>query len=308
MLAYPLRTLSPRNLVIVGVMFMLPSVPLTSAVAGLFQSFRDASVRVQAAEKNGQPVSDQDKELAEGWNGIQKAFHPTTSEVAEAIKENREASYWKLVVKNAPEAYGVQTKVFGSAFVWTVTGRMLIGMALMKLGLFSAARSMRFYGRLALFGYGLGWPIVAFAANRLIQSDFDVVTLFGSCFHINFFGSLFVALGHIAVVMLTCKAGWFSWLTGRLAAVGRMALTNYLMQSLLCTTFFNGYGFGFYGAFDRVQLYGIVAAVWALQLCYSPLWLRYFRFGPVEWLWRSMTYGTVQPMMRTPWNTLQQPH
>ncbi len=301
MLAYPFRKLSPRTLVVIAVLLTLPSVPLTAAVAGLFQSFRDASVRVQAAEQNRQPISAKDKELAEGWNGIRKAFHPTASEVSETIKGNRESSYWRLVVKNAPEAFGVQTTVFGSAFVWTITGRMLIGMALMKLGVFSATRSLRYYRLLALFGYGMGWPIVAFAANRLIQNDFDVVTLFGSCFQINFFGSLLVALGHIAVVMLIYKAGLFAWLTCRLAAVGRMALTNYLMQSLLCTTFFNGYGFGFYGAFDRVQLYGIVVAVWCLQLWYSPLWLRYFRFGPIEWLWRSMTYGTIQPI----WNAVQ---
>lgn len=296
MLAYPLRKLSPRTLVIVAVLVMLPSVPLTAAVSKIFQSLREASVRVQEAEQKGEAASPEDKELAEGWDGIRKAFHPTASEVAETIKENRESSYWKLVVKNAPEAFGIQTTVFGSAFVWTVTGRMLIGMALMKLGVFSATRSMRFYGLLALFGYGLGWPVVAFAANRLIQNRFDVVELFGGCFQINFFGSILVALGHVAVVMMVCKAGWLPWLTSRLASVGRMALTNYLMQSLLCTTFFNGYGFGFYGAFDRVQLYGFVAGVWALQLWYSPLWLRRFRFGPVEWLWRSLTYGTFQPM------------
>lgn len=296
MLAYPLRKLSPRTLVIVAVLVMLPSVPLTEAVSKLFQSLREASVRFQEAEQKGEAASPEDNELAEGWDGIRKAFHPTPSEMAEAIKENREWSYWKLVVKNAPEAFGLQTTVFGSAFVWTVTGRMLIGMALMKLGVFSDTRSMRFYGLLALFGYGLGWPVVAFAANRLIQNQFDVVELFGGCFQINFFGSILVALGHVAVVMIICKAGWLPWLANRLASMGRMTLTNYLMQSLLCTTFFNGYGFGFYGAFDRVQLYGIVAGVWAFQLWYSPLWLRYFRFGPVEWLWRSLTYGTFQPM------------
>ncbi len=301
MLAYPLRKLSPRNLVVVGVLFTLPSVPLTAAVAGLFQSFRDASVRVHATEQNGRPISDEDMELAEGWNGIRKAFHPTKDEVIETIQKNRESSYWSLVVKNAPQAFGVQTTIFGSSFIWTVTGRMLIGMALMKLGVFSATLSTRFYGLLALVGYGLGWPIVAFAANRLIQNDFDVVSLFAGCFQINFFGSLLVALGHIAVVMLVCKMDWFPWLISRLAAVGRMALTNYLMQSLLCTIFFNGYGFGFYGTFNRVQLYEIVVAVWALQLWYSPLWLRYFRFGPVEWLWRSITYGTIQPI----WNVVK---
>jgi uncharacterized protein len=296
MLAYPLRKLSPRTLVIVAVLVILPSVPLTVAVSKLFQSLREASVRVQEAEQNGDAPSPEDKELAKGWDGIRKAFHPTASEVAETIKENRESSYLKLVVKNAPEAFGVQTTVFGSAFVWTITSRMLIGMALLKLGVFSATRSLRFYGLLALFGYGLGWPVVAFAANRLIQNQFDVVELFGSCLQINLFGSILVALGHIAVVMMVCKAGWSPWLTNRMACVGRIALTNYLMQSLLCTTFFNGYGFGFYGAFDRVQLYGIAAVIWALQLWYSPLCLRYFRFGPVEWIWRSLTYWTFQPM------------
>jgi uncharacterized protein len=298
MVAYPLRKLSPRTLLMIAVLVVVPSVPLTAAVSTLFRSLREASVRVQEAEQQGEPVSPEDKELAEGWDGIRKAFHPTPAEVAEKIKENREASYWKLVVKNAPEAFGIQTTVFGSAFVWTVTGRMLIGMALMKLGVFSAARSIRFYALLALFGYGVGWPVVAFAAKRLIQNQFDVVVLFGECLQINFLGSVLVALGHVAIVMMICKAGWLPWLTRRLASVGRMALTNDLMHSLLCTTFFNGYGFGFYGAFDRVQLYGIVAGVWTLQLWYSPPWLRYFHFGPVEWLWKSLTYGTVQPM----WN------
>jgi uncharacterized protein len=296
MLVYPLRKLSPRTLVIVAVLVMLPSVPFTAAVSNVFQSLRDASVRLQQAEQNGEAVSPEDKELAKGWDDIRKAFHPTPSEVAEAIQENRESSYWRLIVKNAPQVFEIQTTVFASAFVWTITGRMLIGIALMKVGVLSSNLSMRFYRRLALVGYGLGWPIVAIAANRLIQSHFDVVELFGGCFQINFFGSILVAIGHLAVVMMVCKGGWFPWLTARLASVGRMALTNYLMQSVLCTTFFNGYGFGFYGAFDRVSLYGIVAVVWALQLWSSSLWLSYFRFGPVEWLWRSLTYGTLQPM------------
>ena len=296
MLVYPLRRLPPRLLVIIAVLVMLPSVPLTTFVSRVFQSLREASVRVQQAESNGETASPEDRELAADWDGVRRAFHPTPSEVAKTIQANRDASYWTLVVRNAPEAFGIQTTVFASSFVWTVSGRMLIGMALMKWGVFSAAASMRFYGVLALFGYGLGWPVVAVAANRLIQSQFDVVQLFGGCLQINLLGSLFVALGHVAVVMMICKSGWWPWLTSRLAAVGRMALTNYLMQSLLCVTLFNGYGFGWYGTFDRLELYGIMTALWTWQLWYSPLWLKRFRFGPVEWLWRSLTYGTRQPL------------
>src|SRR5262245_12394137 len=96
--------------------------------------------------------------------------------------------------------------------------------------------------------------------------------------------------------MLICQSGAVPWLTRRLAAVGRMALTNYLATSLVCTTLFYGYGLDFFGTIHRPLLYAIVLAIWSLQLLISPLWLEPFRFGPAEWLWRSLTYWKLQPM------------
>ena len=84
----------------------------------------------------------------------------------------------------------------------------------------------------------------------------------------------------------------------RLSAVGRMALSNYLFDSLLFTTLFYGYGFDLYGALHRPMLYVLVLATWAVQLLVSPLWLDVFRFGPAEWVWRSLTYWKPQPMLR----------
>jgi uncharacterized protein len=83
-----------------------------------------------------------------------------------------------------------------------------------------------------------------------------------------------------------------------LAAVGRTALSNYLLQSLLCTTLFYGHGFGLFGKVPRVGQLGIVLAIWALQLLVSPLWLHYFAFGPMEWIWRCATYWQLQPFLR----------
>ena len=77
-----------------------------------------------------------------------------------------------------------------------------------------------------------------------------------------------------------------------------MAFTNYLMQTVLCTLLFYGHGLGYYGSFERWQQALVVIAVWILQLWYSPLWLARFRFGPMEWLWRSLTYWQRQPMRR----------
>ena len=88
--------------------------------------------------------------------------------------------------------------------------------------------------------------------------------------------------------MLVCKHGVFRWMTNRLAAVGRTALTNYLLHSVICTTLFYGHGLGWFGYVDRSE-----------QIVISPIWLARYRFGPMEWLWRSMTYRQLQPMRVT---------
>ncbi len=75
-----------------------------------------------------------------------------------------------------------------------------------------------------------------------------------------------------------------------LANVGRMALSNYLSHTLICTTIFYGYGLGRFGTIDFPALFGIVLAVWIFNFAFSALWLRFFPYGPFEWLWRQVTY------------------
>jgi uncharacterized protein len=77
-----------------------------------------------------------------------------------------------------------------------------------------------------------------------------------------------------------------------------MALSNYLLTSILCTFFFNGYGLGYFGKLQRHELYYVVLGMWTINLIISPIWLRHFRFGPAEWVWRSLTYWQQQPMRR----------
>ena len=105
-----------------------------------------------------------------------------------------------------------------------------------------------------------------------------------------------MVVGHLGLALLFIRAGLFAPLQRALAATGQMALSNYLAQTIICTALFYGFGFGLYGAFERYQLYYIVAAIWAVELIWSPLWLRHYRFGPFEWLWRSLTYWKLQPM------------
>jgi uncharacterized protein len=99
--------------------------------------------------------------------------------------------------------------------------------------------------------------------------------------------------------MLLIKTGFVQGLLQRFAAVGRMALTNYLMHSIVLTTVFYGYGLALYGSIPRFGQMSFVAAVIGLQLVLSPWWLARYQFGPAEWLWRSLTYWKRQPMARS---------
>ena len=179
---------------------------------------------------------------------------------------------------------------------WFVGGMMLLGMALMKLGVFSGERSTKFYLKMMVIGYGVGLPFIGYGAYRLIAGDFHFLVDFAVSGPITYIFSPIVALGHVGAVMLAYKSGFLPRLQARLAAVGRMALTNYLMHSIVLTTIFYGYGLGQYNRFSRFELLGFIFGMWALQLYLSPWWLKHYRFGPAEWLWRTMTYRKLQPM------------
>ena len=112
------------------------------------------------------------------------------------------------------------------------------------------------------------------------------------------FGRLGMAFGYMGLIVLLVRAARASWLTSRLAAVGRMALTNYLLHSLICAIVFTGAGFALVGELSRASMYIVVLGIWIFQLAISPWWLDRYRFGPVEWLWRTLTYGKLPRFAR----------
>ena len=138
---------------------------------------------------------------------------------------------------------------------------MLIGMALFKLGVFSVGKSREFYIRMTSLGFGLGLPIVVYGVLYCNDSGWDVHSaMFGGSLF-NYWGSLLFAAGWIGLVMLVCQKGNLQKVTRRLAAVGQMALSCYLLQTIICTTIFYGHGFGLYGSVSRVGQVLIVVAV-----------------------------------------------
>ena len=190
----------------------------------------------------------------------------------------------------------VQTSGFLLFLFWRAAGLMLVGMALYRWGVFSAKRSSRFYLGMLGLGVLVGLPIVAYGLKTAWSVDWHPFKVKFMISQFNYWGSILVAFGWIGLVMLLVRSGMARWFQHALASVGRMALSNYLLQSILCTFIFYGHGLGQFGSWDRTEQMLLVLGLSAVQLIWSPLWLAAFRFGPAEWLWRSLTYWTRQPM------------
>jgi uncharacterized protein len=291
---YLFRRKSARTLIILGVIIYLIVLPLQHGLGRMFGFMRDTAEKAEVTLAEGETLDEAERGILEGWRSVRRGLQPTGEELDDEIEIYRDG-YAGIVSHRAQSLIWMQTMATIFYFLWRIGGLMLIGMGLMKTGFFSASRSTRFYVSMLVPCYLLGFSIVYTGMQRLMANGFDIVYVYKAGAAFNVIGGPLVALGHISVVMLVCKAGVFSWLTSRLASVGRMAFSNYISQTVVCTTIFYGYGLGLFARYDRFRLMGFVLAVWIVQLVVSPIWLKRFRFGPLEWLWRTLTYGRAQP-------------
>jgi uncharacterized protein len=185
-------------------------------------------------------------------------------------------------------------------FFPNVLAMFLVGMVFARKRVFEDMTANRvFFKRLllislpfALFGNWLYANYSEGASYIMFEWDL-VVTLFG-----NALGGPAMTFVYISIIAHCYHKGYFRTLTYAIAATGRMALTNYLMQSLIATTIFFSYGLGLYGKVNYWEGMILTVGIYILQVVWSPLWLKHFKFGPMEWLWRTLTYWKKQPMRR----------
>ena len=296
---YPFRHASPWKLIVLGIALNLILVPII-VLGNLYAVpyMKRATAHVEAETKAGRTPPWWEQATSEIWVELKKEDENKREDFLKEIAAYR-STYVEIVRHRAQDLFIGQTLGFVFGGLWFAGGRMLLGMGLMKLGVFSASLSRRTYLWMAVLGYGIGLPLLAFDAFHEIQNRFFLNHRLSHAMEgwplLTLYGSMPIVFGHIGAVMLIYQSGALSWLTRRLAAAGRMALSNYLFDSIVCTTIFYGYGFDLFGTLGRPALYAIVVAIWSFQLWLSPIWLRHFRFGPAEWLWRSLTYWKLQP-------------
>lgn len=174
---------------------------------------------------------------------------------------------------------------------WRITSMMIIGMILFRKGVLSASLPKGWYQRLFLIAFSIGLFISSVGLNRAYQKDWEGIWYMNVGHHYNYVASLFMAFGYIGLIMLWSQSDkLFHGLKLRFQAAGRMAFTNYIGTSILCITIFYGHGLGLFGKLDRLQQWGIILFIWILILYISPLILKKYKQGPLEWLWRKFTY------------------
>lgn len=296
---YPLRALRTPLLLVIALGAL--AVPVTLRGLEIAELRRlEAAAAVAAQERATGAVPGASGQVAvEAWERkLRKARpDPADPKIAADIRTLQEGSFAAIFAHQARVSLILQTIV---AFKWwflDALAMMIIGMVLCRAGLFTGQAPTRWLVTMVAAGFAIGLPLSAWQTQSLLATGFHPVQV-----EITKLGydlrRLAMALGYLGLVLLLCRAGAGQAVRRRLAAVGRMALTNYLAQSILCGFVFYGFGLGLYGRLTGYELYAVVLAVWAVELAWSPWWLGRFGLGPCEWAWRSLSYRRLQPWRR----------
>lgn len=271
---YLFRNRKPKTLLILGIVIISIHTFLYLFIGNSFEFWSEA-------------------DLAETSN----AWQPSSEAIQEEINAFT-GSWGEQFTKRSAIASFMETGVLFMIFLWRASGLMLVGMALYKWGVLSAERSTKFYRNSFLISWAIGLPIVIYGVVLNYQHSWSMEFSMFLGSQYNYWGSLLVSFGFISLIMLLVKSHKMQALKSRLAAVGQMALTNYLMQSIICSLIFYGIGFGLIGQVERVWQIVIVLGIWLVELIWSKPWLNNYQFGPFEWLWRSLTYFKLQPLKK----------
>jgi uncharacterized protein len=229
-------------------------------------------------------------------HGVEETFGPILRYFSREnqVRVYRHGTYGEMVLDRAVYL-GLTAVGFWTGLGLYLLGCFLAGMALARHGLFHDPDAhSALLRKLIVFGLAAATPLNLAAVAVYVLSPGGFLSLFSWC--LGYLAAFPLALTYLAWIVLWDQSRRTEWLQSRVRAIGRLALSNYLLQSVICGFVFYGYGLGLYDQVGRAAALGIVVAIWVLQLSLSPIWLRHFQIGPVEWLWRSLAAGRRQPL------------
>jgi len=259
-------------------------------------NLQQAYIGVQNKQQATQHLTSEEQEIIRQWQDGLGDMQPDY----ESIEEERQAKsgdYFEIFKHNARHVFEEQTTIFYKEDIWNMSLYMFLGIMLFRMGFFDERVRQAFHLGIAFFGIGIGlaihaWLILGFNEKRLDPADSLYYLLFTEL------GGLPFVLGYLSLIIFIFRAEVFQCIGDWMVAVGRMALSNYLMQSVIGAFVFYGFGFAQFNQLTRLNIVMVIVFVWFFQIIFSVIWMKLFYYGPFEWLWRSLSYWHAQPLRK----------
>ncbi|MBI1393975.1 MAG: DUF418 domain-containing protein [Alphaproteobacteria bacterium] len=292
---FPIRNASPRSLMIAA-----------AAIAAAFMAFSAIEEIPEISETReitelesrlagGATLNEDEQARIDAWREDREWRSPAAQqrEIAE-----RTGDIATLYMSNA--AFVGDNSSISGLIWWAIDAAMMmmLGMALFRTGVLTGDRSREFYVRLMIAGYAVGLSLRAFGLWERWDADFS--PLVATPWILQQPARIALTLGHVGLFFLLWRAFHAKLPFRALGAAGRMAFSNYIGQTVIANLIFTSVGLGLFGSLVRWQIYLLMASIWIAQLAFSMLWLARFRFGPLEWAWRSLIYWRRPTLRRAP--------
>lgn len=266
-----------------------------------------AGIKDSTAKKD--TLTKKQAEEKTAWEGLLAGMKYDPKKDDGDRKEMQKTSYASLYDHLLPRLQQREAQWTYQFGIWDFGSMIVLGMALFKIGFFTSRFPRNRYLLLALAAITIGLLLGWYRLHNQQHSLQDYAKYINNHFfpnHVFFpFERAFLAVGYCSLVIFLITAGLIKFLWQAFANVGRLALSNYLLQTLVCTLFFTGFGMGYFAHLSQVQLYLFAIEVCVVQIVLSTLWLRVYQLGPAEWLWRCLIYGKRLPFTRRKTGTVQ---
>jgi uncharacterized protein len=302
LMLFACRKLKAKTLFITGTCISVPLVTIGLffwlGAANDFNLSRQAAV-ADARERAGQPLTPEQKQAQRDWTARVESKKITQQSIDASMAVAHE-TYLAGVIHRVENYLGSRAASTHFTFGTEALGAMLTGMGLFKFGFLTAEKSYATYIWTAALGFLVAAPLYVIGIWKVYTSGFSILSVDKWIYLPYFLNREAGSLAVLSIILLVVKSGVFRTFQSMLAAVGRTALSNYLLTSILCQSIFLCGPWQLYGKLEYYQYNYVVLVIWMINLIGSTLWLRAFRFGPMEWVWRSLTYLKLQPMRINP--------
>lgn len=255
------------------------------------------NIGLQDKQQSEEPLTSDDQEVISQWQESLGDMRLDYDSIEDEIRI-KTSHYSEIFEYNSSHVFEEQTTIFYKEDIWDMMLYMFLGIMLYRIGFFDERVKQTILLAIAFLGIGMGltthtWLNLGFHENHLDPVNSLYYLIFVDVSRLPF------VLGYLSLIMLLFRMEISRYVGDWMQAAGKMALSNYLIQSIIGAFVFYGFGLAQFNQLSRLDIAGMIVCTWIFQIISSVIWMRLFYYGPFEWLWRSLTYWQPQPLRKT---------